>query len=98
MLERAGVEVVQRTSGRFKRSLQQFEPNTPEGLQKYQEEIDAIHAAFQNDQTSTNQGAQGPNGPRGQQERQSLTCRGQIRTCWGQGLTCRGHSLTCCTG
>jgi len=46
VLERAGVEVVQRTSGRFKRSLQQFEPNTPEGLQKYQEEIDAIHAAF----------------------------------------------------
>ena len=56
VLERAGVEVVQRTSGRFKRSLQQFEPNTPEGLQKYQEEIDAIHAAFKATRTRNRSG------------------------------------------
>ncbi|EOD38645.1 hypothetical protein EMIHUDRAFT_109312 [Emiliania huxleyi CCMP1516] len=57
VLERAGVEVVQRTSGRFKRSLQQFEPNTPEGLQKYQEEIDAIHAAFKATRTRNRSGS-----------------------------------------
>lgn len=31
---------------RFKRTVNIFQPNTEEGLAKFQEEIDAIHTAF----------------------------------------------------
>lgn len=37
---------VARLSSRFKRTLNILQPNTEEGLAKFQEEIDAIHTAF----------------------------------------------------
>ena len=46
LLDKSGVEVVQRTAGEYKRTLQVFQPNTPEGLAKFDEELAAIHAAF----------------------------------------------------
>ena len=37
---------MQKTSGRFKRTINIWQPNTEEGLAKFQTEIDAIHTAF----------------------------------------------------
>ena len=42
LLERGGVDYVQRTGGAHKRTLNVFSPNTEEGLQKFEEEIGEI--------------------------------------------------------
>ncbi len=46
LLDSNGVEVVQRTAGEYKRTIQIFQPNTPEGLKKFDEELALIHSAF----------------------------------------------------
>jgi len=46
LLEQNGVEVVQRTAGEYKRTIQIFQPNTAEGLRKFDEELALIHSAF----------------------------------------------------
>ena len=46
LLERGGVDYVQRTGGAHKRTINVFTPNTEEGLQKFEEEIDEIHRSF----------------------------------------------------
>lgn len=46
LLERGGVEFVQRTAGEYKRTVNVFTPNTEEGLKKFQEDITLIHEAF----------------------------------------------------
>ena len=46
LLDANGVEVVQRTAGQYKRTLQIFQPNTDEGLRKFDEELALIHQAF----------------------------------------------------
>jgi ClpP class serine protease len=46
LLERGGVEFVQRTAGKYKRTLNIFTPNTEEGIAKFDEELALIHEAF----------------------------------------------------
>lgn len=46
LLDAQGVEVVQRTAGQHKRTVNIFTPNTPEGLQKFEEELELVHEAF----------------------------------------------------
>ena len=46
LLERGGVEYVQRTAGNFKRTINIFTPNTEEGLKKFDEELQLVHTAF----------------------------------------------------
>ena len=46
LLERGGVDYVQRTGGAHKRTINVFTPNTEEGLQKFEEEIGEIHRSF----------------------------------------------------
>ena len=46
LLDRGGVEYVQRTGGGFKRTINLLTPNTDEGLRKFEEEIQQIHVAF----------------------------------------------------
>ena len=46
LLDQNGVEVVQRTAGEYKRTIQIFQPNTAEGLRKFDEELALIHSAF----------------------------------------------------
>ena len=46
LLERGGVEFVQRTAGKHKRSINVLTPNTDEGLQKFEDELQLIHSAF----------------------------------------------------
>lgn len=45
LLDRGGVEYVQRTGGGFKRTINLLTPNTEEGLRKFEEEIQQIHQA-----------------------------------------------------
>ncbi|MCB9532165.1 MAG: protease SohB [Myxococcales bacterium] len=46
VLEEHGVEFQELTSGKYKRTLSTFGPNTPEGIAKTQEQLDATHALF----------------------------------------------------
>ena len=46
LLERGGVEYVQRTAGNYKRTVNIFTPNTEEGLRKFDEELQLVHTAF----------------------------------------------------
>ena len=46
LLDANGVEVVQRTAGEYKRTINIFQPNTAEGLKKFDEELALIHSAF----------------------------------------------------
>jgi len=45
-LERGGVEVLQRTAGNYKRTVNVAVPNTAEGIAKFEEELETIHASF----------------------------------------------------
>ena len=47
LLEKGGVEFVQRTGGEYKRTINILTPNTEEGIKKFEEEIELIHQAFQ---------------------------------------------------
>eukprot|EP00929_Paragymnodinium_shiwhaense_P064262 TRINITY_DN32180_c0_g1_i1.p1 TRINITY_DN32180_c0_g1~~TRINITY_DN32180_c0_g1_i1.p1 ORF type:complete len:559 (-),score=109.73 TRINITY_DN32180_c0_g1_i1:307-1926(-) len=46
ILEKNEVEIVQRTGGKYKSTLNILTPNTEEGLAKFQQDIDNIHVAF----------------------------------------------------
>ena len=46
LLEKGGVEYVQRTAGNYKRTVNIFTPNTEEGLAKFDEELKLVHEAF----------------------------------------------------
>jgi len=46
LLDHQGVEMVQRTAGEHKRTVNIFTPNTPEGLQKFEEDLQIVHDAF----------------------------------------------------
>ena len=46
LLDKQGVEVVQRTAGAYKRTVNLFTPNTPEGLQKFEDDLQIVHDAF----------------------------------------------------
>ena len=46
LLERGGVEYVQRTAGNYKRTVNIFTPNTEEGLKKFDQELQLVHTAF----------------------------------------------------
>ena len=45
LLEKGGVEYVQRTAGAYKRTINIFTPNTPEGIEKFDQELALIHDA-----------------------------------------------------
>lgn len=42
LLERGGVEYVQRTAGEYKRTVNIFTPNTEEGLQKFEDDLSKV--------------------------------------------------------
>ena len=46
VLDKNGVEFVQRTAGAHKRTINVFTPNTPEGLQKFEDDLQIVHDAF----------------------------------------------------
>jgi hypothetical protein len=46
LLEKGGVDYVQRTAGEYKRTINMLTPNTEEGLKKFDEELALIHDAF----------------------------------------------------
>lgn len=46
LLERGGVEYIQRTGGEHKRTVNMLTPNTEEGLKKFEEDIGLVHEAF----------------------------------------------------
>ena len=46
LLDRGGIEFVQRTAGEYKRTINIFTPNTEEGLKKFDEELRLIHDSF----------------------------------------------------
>ena len=46
LLDKGGIEYVQRTAGNFKRTINVFTPNTEEGLRKFDEELALVHEAF----------------------------------------------------
>ena len=46
LLDKSGVEYVQRTAGEYKRTINILTPNTEEGLKKFEEDIQVVHDAF----------------------------------------------------
>uniref|UniRef100_A0A7S4B0V7 Peptidase S49 domain-containing protein n=1 Tax=Chrysotila carterae TaxID=13221 RepID=A0A7S4B0V7_CHRCT len=46
LLEKSGVEYLERTAGKFKRSVNMLTPNTTEGIAKFEQELEEIHVAF----------------------------------------------------
>lgn len=46
LLDTQGVEVVQKTAGEYKRTINIFTPNTEEGLKKFEDELNIVHDAF----------------------------------------------------
>ena len=45
-VNREGVEYVQRTAGRFKRTINVLTPNTEEGVAAFEKELEVIHTEF----------------------------------------------------
>ena len=46
LLERGGVEYLQRTAGKFKRTINVLTPNTEEGVAAFEKELEVIHTEF----------------------------------------------------